>query len=134
MRILGLHHVAFAHSAAATTVEALESLLGLQVEMVEEAEGFTERMLPVGDGTFVQTLQVTGPGVVERFVKRRGTALHHIAFEVDDINAAVADLLEKGARLVDAQPRPGGMGTLIAFVHPESFGGLLVELVQVTGH
>ena len=86
-------------------------------------------MYPVGEA-YVQTLQATGEGVVQRFVDRRGPGLHHLAFAVEGIDAAVADLRGRGVRLVDDEPRPGGMGTRIAFVHPSAFGGLLVELVE----
>lgn len=129
MEIRGIHHVAFAHESGGAIVEALTSLLGLEPEHLEEADGFVERMFPAGT-CYLQTLEVTGPGVVSSFVEKRGSALHHVAFEVEDIDAAVAELREKGARLVDERPRAGGMGTRIAFAHPKSFGGLLVELVQ----
>ena len=124
-----MHHVAFAHTAESGAVAALTSLLELDVEHVEVGEGFIERMLPAGV-TYLQTLEATGPGVVENFVERRGSALHHIAFEVADIDAAVAELTSKGVSMVDSQARNGGMGTRIAFVHPSAFGGLLVELVE----
>ena len=89
-------------------------------------------MFPVGD-SFVQTLEAYGDGVVQRFLDKRGPGLHHVAFEVDGIDAALADLLEQGVRLVDETPRAGGMGTRIAFVHPSAFGGMLVELVERSG-
>ena len=125
---LRLHHVAFAHDGPAA-VDGLRDLFGLQCGDAETGPGFRERAFPVGDG-FVQTLEATGPGLVARFVARRGPALHHLAFEVDDIDVALADLAGRGARLVDEQPRPGGGGTRIAFVHPSACGGLLVELVE----
>jgi methylmalonyl-CoA epimerase len=68
--------------------------------------------------------------VIERFVGRRGPGLHHAAFEVSDIDEAVADLRSRGVRMVDETPRPGGMGTRIAFVHPAACPGLLLELVE----
>ena len=95
----------------------------------EGGPGFSERMIPVGDG-FVQTLEASGPGLIERFVGKRGSALHHVAFEVEDLNRYLHWLRGKGVHLIDEQPRPGGMGTMIAFVHPREFGGLLVELVE----
>lgn len=124
-----LHHVAFAHGQGERPADAFAALLGIGVVSTEEADGFTERMSAVGD-CYLQTLESTGPGVVQRFLDRRGSALHHVAFTVDDLDATLAGLSAAGARLVDEQPRPGGMGTRIAFVHPSSFGGLLVELVE----
>jgi len=133
MELLGLHHVAFAHGSDTAAIDALARLLGLSVGNVEAGEGFVERMIAVGDASFVQALEATGAGTVQRFVDRRGPGLHHIAFEVADIDAAVAELRSGGVRMVDETPRAGGMGTRIAFVHPASLGGLLVELVETRG-
>ncbi len=127
-KIVGLHHVAFAHGDDATSDEALCRFIGAEAH-VETGPGFVERMYGVGDA-FVQTLEATGDGVVQRFLDKRGPGLHHIAFAVDDIDAALEDLRGQGVRLVDEHPKPGGMGTRIAFVHPSGFGGLLVELVE----
>ena len=126
-RVTRLHHVAFAHGGD-DVPQRLADLLGLPCVAEERADGFVERMLPAGD-SFVQLLEATGPGVVGRFLDRRGPGLHHIAVEVSDLDEAVADLLARGVRMVDKAPRPGGMGTRIAFVHPAAAGGLLVELV-----
>lgn len=127
-RVVRLHHVAFAHFGA-DPPRLLEDLLGLPCAHEETAEGFVERMLPAGDA-YVQLLEATGPGVVERFLGRRGPGLHHVAFEVSDIGEAVSDLRRRGVRMVDEAPRPGGMGTQIAFIHPSAFPGLLIELVE----
>ena len=126
-RVTRLHHVAFAH-AGDDAPARLADLLGLPCVAEEHADGFVERMLPAGD-SFVQLLEATGSGVVGRFLELRGPGLHHIALEVSDLDEAVADLLGRGVRMVDHTPRPGAMGTQIAFVHPAASGGLLVELV-----
>ena len=126
---LRIHHVAFAHTPASAPHQRFAELLGVPVCHEENGPGFTERMLPVGDG-FVQTLEATGPGVVGKFVDKRGSALHHVAFEVEDIGEYLRRLRSLGVHLIDEQPRPGGMGTMIAFVHPREFDGLLVELVE----
>ena len=128
MNVTGLHHVAFTEHHTEVT-DALQRLFGLKVAHTEPAEGFTERMLPAGK-CYLQALQPTGPGVVQQSVQRRGTGLHHIALQVDDVAAALTELAAAGAQLIDPVPRPGGMGTLIGFVHPRSVGGVLVELVQ----
>lgn len=128
-RVVGIHHVAFAHLADEQPHALLAEFLGLKVEHTEEADGFIERMLPAGD-CYVQTLEATGPGVVEKFVTKRGPALHHVAFTVAGLAALLERLRAASVPLMDEQPRPGGMGTMIAFVHPSAFGGLLVELVD----
>jgi len=69
-------------------------------------------------------------GVIARFVERRGEGLHHLAFSVRDVRAEMSRLQEKGLPLVDAEPRPGAHGRLVAFVHPRSAHGVLLELVQ----
>jgi methylmalonyl-CoA/ethylmalonyl-CoA epimerase len=127
-QVIRLHHVAFAHFGREAP-RLLGELLGLPCAHEETADGFVERMLPVGDA-YVQLLEATGPGVVERFLGRRGPGLHHVAFEVSDLGEAVSDLRDRGVRMVDEAPRPGGMGTRIAFVHPDAFPGLLIELVE----
>lgn len=127
----GLHHVAFAHTGDGAA-RLIGDLLGLACTHEEHATGFVERMLPAG-GSYLQLLQATGPGTVARFVGRRGPALHHVAMEVSDIDEAVSDLRRRGVRMVDETPRPGGMGTRIAFVHPASCQGLLLELVGPSG-
>jgi methylmalonyl-CoA/ethylmalonyl-CoA epimerase len=126
-RITGLHHVAFAHEDGAAD-RALGDLLGAEPH-VEHGPGFVERMYPVGE-SFLQTLEAGEQGVVRTFVDRRGPALHHVALAVDGLDEALADLRSRGARLIDEQARPGGMRTRIAFVHPSSFGGMLLELVE----
>jgi methylmalonyl-CoA/ethylmalonyl-CoA epimerase len=128
-RVVGLHHVAFAHGADPTSDDALCRFIGTEPQHVEAAAGFIERMYAVGDA-YIQTLEATGEGVVQRFLDKRGPGLHHVAFAVDRIDAALADLRGRGIRLVDERPRAGGMGTRIAFVDPSGFGGLLVELVE----
>lgn len=127
-RVTSLHHVAFAHTGSAVP-GLLSSLLGLPCSHEEVMDGFTERMLPAGEAS-LQLLEATGPGAVGRFLSRRGPGLHHVAFAVTDIDAAVADLRGRGIRLVDDTPRPGGMGTRIAFIHPAACPGLLIELVE----
>jgi methylmalonyl-CoA/ethylmalonyl-CoA epimerase len=100
---------------------------------VVETQGVEEAMLPVG-GSFVQLLRPLGPDTaVGRFLEKNGEGLHHIAFAVLDLEEALAHLQSEGARLVDSEPRPGGRGARIAFVHPRDLGGTLIELVEATG-
>ncbi len=127
-RVTGLHHVAIAHSDDGVCEDALGSMIGAPAHH-EGGPGFLERMYEVG-ASHVQTLQPTGEGVVQRFLDRRGPGLHHLAFEVDAIDAALDDLAERDVPLIDRDARQGGMGTRIAFLHPSAFGGVLVELVE----
>jgi methylmalonyl-CoA/ethylmalonyl-CoA epimerase len=120
--------VAIAHGDDPVCDDALTAMIGAPGHH-EDGPGFLERMYEVG-GSYVQTLQPTGEGVVQRFLDRRGPGLHHLAFEVDVIDAALEDLAERDVPLIDRDARRGGMGTRIAFLHPSAFGGVLVELVE----
>ena len=127
-RVTGLHHVAIAHGDDPVCEDALTAMIGAPAHR-EEGPGFLERMYEVGS-SHVQTLEPTGEGVVQRFLDRRGPGLHHLAFEVDALDAALDDLAERDVPLIDRDAREGGMGTRIAFLHPSAFGGVLVELVE----
>ena len=70
---------------------------------------------------------------ISKFLAKRGPGIHHIALRVEDIRATLADLKSKGARLIDEEPRTGAGGCLVAFVHPSSMGGVLIELVENVG-
>lgn len=96
-----------------------------------ESQGVEEVMLPVGE-SFVQYLcPLSADTTVGRFLERRGEGLHHVAYRVADLKAALDALHVAGVRLIDREPRVGSEpGTSIAFVHPESNNGTLVELVQ----
>lgn len=87
-------------------------------------------MIPLG-GSFIQLLQPLGPETpVGRFLAKKGEGVHHLAYAVADIKAALRHLKAQGARLVDSEARPGGGGTQIAFVHPGDLAGTLIELVE----
>ena len=106
--------------------------LGLSVDATEEVaeQGVRVAMLPIGD-THVELLEALSPeSAVGKFIAKRGPGIHHIAVEVKDIEASLADLREKGARLIDETPRVGAGGCLVAFVHPTTTNGVLLELVQ----
>lgn len=106
--------------------------LGLSVDATEEVaeQGVRVAMLPIGD-THVELLEALSPdSAVGKFIAKRGPGIHHIAVEVKDIEASLADLRKKGARLIDETPRVGAGGCLVAFVHPTTTNGVLLELVQ----
>ena len=107
-------------------------VLGLAVAETEEIAEQRVRvaMLPIGD-TRIELLEpTTSDSAVGKFLAKRGPGIHHIAVKVEDINASLADLKNRGARLIDETPRVGAGGCLVAFVHPTSAHGVLLELVQ----
>ena len=132
MKLLNLDHVAIAVHDLDQAIEDHRRRYGVTPmyrEVVEE-QGVEEAMLAVG-GSFVQLLGALRPdSPVGRFLQRRGEGLHHIAYAVVDIEAALAHLKAEGALLVDREPREGGRGTRIAFVHPRGGNQTLVELVE----
>lgn len=127
-----LDHVAVAVSDLDAALARYERAFGLRPsrrERVDE-QGVEEVMLPLGE-CFLQLLAATGEDTpVGRFLARRGEGLHHLAFAVDDIEAALARLKEQGVELVDEAPRRGGGGHRVAFIHPRATAGVLIELVE----
>jgi methylmalonyl-CoA/ethylmalonyl-CoA epimerase len=108
-------------------------LLGAQPSHRERVEdqGVEEVLFGAGRSS-IQLLGALRPDTpVGRFLSSRGPGLHHIAYRVHDVEDALAHLREQGAELIDQAPRPGSRNTLIAFVHPRSMGGVLVELVEI---
>lgn len=127
-----IDHVAFAVADLEAAIELYQSAWGLCLvhrEVVAD-QGVEEAMFALGD-SYVQLIAPTSPSSsVARFLERRGEGLHHIAYEVDDLEAELAAAPGRGQRLIDRAPRRGGRGTRIAFVHPVTNRGALVELVE----
>lgn len=133
MKLINLDHVAIAVEDldAAIAGYADRYQVGPLYREVVESQGVEEAMIPVG-GSFVQLLQpLSEDSPVGRFLAGRGEGLHHVAYAVVDIDAALEHLAARGARLVDRTARPGGRGTRIAFVHPGDLAGTLIELVEL---
>ena len=133
MKLLNLDHVAIAVADLDDALQGYKARYGVEPlyrEVVEE-QGVEEAMIPVG-GSFVQLLRPLGPDTpVGRFLEKSGEGLHHVAFAVPDIERALAHLRGEGARLIDEEPRVGGRGARIAFVHPRDLTGTLIELVEL---
>lgn len=132
MKLLNLDHVGIAVRDLDASLEDYRRRYGVEPlyrEVVEE-QGVEEAMLAVG-GSFVQLLAPWGPDTpVGKFLEKRGEGMHHLAFAVTDIAAALDHLRREGARLVDDAPRIGGRGAKIAFVHPQGGNQTLIELVE----
>jgi len=90
-------------------------------------------MLPIGESRIELLEPTSDDSPISKFLEKRGAGIHHIAIEVDDVEAALEQLKAKGMRLIDQSPRIGAEGCLVAFVHPSSTNGVLLELVQ-TNH
>lgn len=135
VKLLNLDHVAIAVTDLDSAIAGYRDRYRVEplYREVVESQGVEEAMIPVG-GSFIQLLEPLGEDTpVGRFLARSGEGLHHMAFAVASIEAALTHLSEQGARLIDTVPRIGGRGARIAFVHPEDLGGTLIELVEPTG-
>jgi methylmalonyl-CoA/ethylmalonyl-CoA epimerase len=128
-----IHHVGVAVEDLDTAVDTYERLFGGRLEHRERVEdqGVEAASLRLGSSR-VELLAALGDDTpVGRFLAKRGPGMHHVAYEVDDVSAALAELSEQGVELIDAQPRRGMFGLQVAFVHPESVHGVLSEVVSV---
>jgi methylmalonyl-CoA/ethylmalonyl-CoA epimerase len=128
----GIHHVGVAVADLDEAVATYERLFGGRLEHRERVDdqGVEAASMRVGDGR-VELLAALGDDTpVGRFLARRGPGMHHVAYEVADVHAALAHLAEAGAELIDAAPRRGMFGLQVAFVHPESVHGVLSEVVS----
>jgi len=125
-------HVGIAVEDFEAAVERYRRVFGLEPvhREVVGSQGVEEVMFAVGE-SYIQLLGALGPDTrVGRFLAERGPGVHHVAYRVDDLTAALAHLKAEGVPLIDELPRPGSRGAKVAFVHPKGMGGVLVELVQ----
>jgi len=127
-----LDHIGIAVKDLPAALAFYRDALGLEVEAPEDVASQRVRahFVPVGESK-LELLESTAPdSAIAKYIDTRGPGLHHITLRVDDIGAALAQLKARGARLIDEQPRPGAEGGLVAFIHPSSAHGVLVELKQ----
>ena len=132
MDVTRIDQIAIAVEDLDEAIAFYERAFGLQVTSREriESDGVEEAMLDVG-GVWIQLLAPTREdSPVGRFLARSGPGLHHLGFGVQDVSAALDHLRNEEVALIDQQPRTGGGGHTIAFVHPKGTGGVLVELVE----
>ena len=127
------------HSAIAVrnieeALQTYEGALGLELTDVKEVPEQAVRVafLPVGESEIELVEPLTSDSGAAKFLEKRGEGLHHVCFEIDDIEAALRDLAARGIRLIDEQPRQGAHGR-VAFLHPQSAHGVLIELIEKHG-
>ena len=127
-----LDHIAIAVPSIAAVLPLFELIAGAAGSSVERVESQRVEVVFVGSGnTRIERIEPTGPdSTVQRFLNRRGSGLHHIAYRVDDIDSALQRLSAAGIKLIDTEARPGARGHRVAFLHPESTAGILIELVE----
>ena len=126
-----IDHIAIVVRSIEEALKVYRDALGLPLAHVQEVPEQQVRIafLPVGDCEIELVEPTAADSGVARFLEKRGEGLHHICFEVEDIEAALQDLAAKGVRLIDRQPRQGAIGR-VAFLHPKSAHGVLIELCE----
>ena len=123
-----LDHVGVAVPSIRESVATFEPISGATCSSIEELPGHDVNVAFVGSIELIEPRSSASP--VARFLARRGPGIHHVAYRVSDLRATLQDLNTRGFQLIDEEPRLGACGHLVAFVHPESTGGTLIELVQ----
>lgn len=132
MNIMKIDHIGIAVKNLDETLKFYKDVLGLELQGTEVVEEQKVRVafLPVGD-TEVELLEsTTDDGPIAKFIEKNGEGVQHIAFKVDDIEAAIEEMKSKGMMMIDETPRYGAGGARIAFMHPKSTHRVLVELSE----
>lgn len=132
MKIVKIDHLGIAVNSIDDGKNFFSDILGLEFEGTETVaeQKVTTAFFPVGDSE-VELLESTAPdGPVAKYIEKKGEGIQHIAFRVENIEEALSELKEKGVRLIDEKPRKGAGGAKIAFLHPKSTHGVLVELCE----
>lgn len=127
-----INHLGIATNGIDEALEFWAEALGLENVHTEVVEDQKVRvaMLPLGESRIELLEPIADDSPISKFLQKRGGGIHHIAVEVDDIEASLERMKSQGMRLIDESPRIGAEGCLVAFVHPGSTGGVLLELVQ----
>jgi methylmalonyl-CoA/ethylmalonyl-CoA epimerase len=127
-----LDHIGIAVADLREALAFYRDALGLEIEPPEEVASQRVRahVILAGEAALELLEATADDSPIAKFVAKRGPGLHHITLRVDDIRAALARLAARGVRLIDETPRPGAHGSLVAFIHPSSAHGVLVELVE----
>ena len=133
METRSIHHVGVAVEDLDDAVQTYERLFGGRLEHRERVEdqGVEAASLRLGESRLELLAALGEDTPVGRFLAKRGPGMHHVAYEVDDVSAALVELARSGVELIDARPRRGMFGLQVAFVHPESVHGVLSEVVSV---
>lgn len=130
MKIKRIAHLGVAVSDLDVALKFFTLGLPLELTHTEDYQGMKIGFIPVGESSIELLQDVSGSSAIKKYLDKNGEGIHHIAFEVDDIYQAVAELKEKGVKLIDETPRLGAHGMTIAFMHPKGTHGILMELCQ----
>ncbi len=128
-----VNHIGIAVQSLEDSIGFYRDALAMPLKGIEEIAGQKVRvaMLQVGESKIELLEPTSADSPIARFLEKNGPGIHHIAYEVADIEAAIAQLTQSGVRMIDESPRAGAHDSRIAFLHPKSSGGVLTELCQV---
>ena len=128
-----IHHIGVAVADLDESIRLYESALGAELvhRAASEKEGLEAALLRIGDGEIELMAPLREDSPVGKFIAKRGPGLHHVAYGVTDIAAALLTARATGLELIDSEPRMGMHGSRIAFVHPKSLNGVLTEFVEI---
>lgn len=131
-----IDHLGIAVRSISDSLAFYRDALGLELSGTESVEdqGVRVALLPVGESRIELLEPFSEETPVGRFIARRGEGLHHICYEVEDLSGKLDEFRARGVRVLDGYPRRGAEGRLVAFLHPSSAGGVLVELVEKGSH
>ncbi len=131
-RLVKISHIGLATADVDAALRFFSEGLGMPVSGGEDIAGDAVRVqfLPIGDSRLELLEPIGKEGPVQKFLANRGPGIHHICLEVEDLAGMLKQLAANGVELLDQEPRPGAHGSLVAFVHPRSASGVLVELVE----
>ena len=132
MEVRSVHHVAFAVTDLDEALETYQRLFGARVELRGrmDDQGVEAAYMRIGDGRVELVSSLGDDTPVGRFLAKRGPGMHHVAYQVADVGAALRSLRAEGVEVIDPEPRPGLGGHEVSFVHPDSVHGVLVEVIS----
>lgn len=127
-----IHHLGIAVQDLDGTTQLFEALLGLPRAATEEvpSEKAVVSFFPVGESSLELVKSTDESSAINKFLEKRGPGIHHLCLEVDDLEKQMADLTARGVRFTSDRPKAGAHGARVAFIHPKSAGGVLIELRQ----
>jgi methylmalonyl-CoA epimerase len=130
--VVKIDHIAIAVQNLDEAIKVYKEALGLELAGEEEVpeQGVRVAFLPIGDTRLELLEPLSSESPVAKFLEKRGEGIHHICLEVEDLEKTLAELANKGVKLIDEKPRLGAHGRKMAFVHPKSLHGVLLELYQ----
>jgi methylmalonyl-CoA epimerase len=131
-RVVRINHIGLATESIEEALRVFGDGLGLEISGGEDVPGDQTRVTfaPVGESRLEFLEPLGGEGPVQKFLEKRGPGIHHICLEVEDLAGLLERLRSQGVELIDQEPRPGAHGSMVAFVHPKSANGVLVELME----